>query len=187
MNDASSSTSEYSSVTHFHKPFHGKHSSDIPANAIVISLAYLPSECAHPTLLFYLHRPCRAKVVQSVEGLELDSRIYNQSINDFARQYYSLLPNFSEDDPSTQPIAWFCSALQQDPFAGDGSYSNIQIGIQDAYGDVEALQSGCGFGEEQGIWVIGEHTAPPAVMGTTTGAYVSGERGARRVCEQWDL
>jgi lysyl oxidase-like protein 2/3/4 len=178
---------EYPCFTHFHQPFYGKHPSDIPANAIVISLAHLPGECAHPTLLFYLHGPCGAKVVASVEGLEPHSKIYNHLIDDFARPYYSLLPNFSRDDSSTQPISWFCSAWQQDRFAGNGSYSNVQVGMKDAYGDVEALQSGCRFGEEQGIWLIGEHTAPPAIMGTTTGAYVSGERGARRIREKWDL
>jgi hypothetical protein len=59
--------------------------------------------------------------------------------------------------------------------------------MKDAYGDVEALQMGCGFGEENGIWFIGEHTAPPAIMATITGAYVSGERGARKIREKWDL
>ena len=59
--------------------------------------------------------------------------------------------------------------------------------MKDAYGDVEALQSGGGFGEEKGIWFIGVHTASPAVMGTTTGAYISGERGAHRICEKWGL
>ena len=179
--------SKYPCATHFHSPLYGKHFSDTPANAVVFSLAHLPDGCAHPTLLFYIHGPCGAKVVESVDGMEPHSRTYNQSIDDFARPYYSLLPNFSKEDPSTQPVSWFCSAWQQDRFAGNGSYSNIQVGIKDAYGDVEAMQSGCGLGEERGIWFIGEHTAPAALMGTTTGAYVSGERDARKICGKWGL
>jgi hypothetical protein len=178
---------QYPCFTHFHQAVYCKLPSGIPANAIVISLAHLPDECAHPTLLFYLHGPCGAKVVDSVEGLEPHSTTYNQTIDDFARPYYSPLPNFSEGDSSTQPTAWFCSTWQQDRFAGNGSYSNVQVGMRDAYGDVEALQSGCCFGEKRGIWFVGEHTAPPAIMATTTGAYVSGELGARRICEKWNL
>ena len=178
--DASSPLPEYPCFTHFHSPVYGAFPSDLPANAIVISLAHLPDKYAHPTLLFYLHGPCGAKIVQSLEGLQVDSSAYNKTIDTFARPYYSLLPNFISN---IRPLSWFCSAWQNDRFAGNGSYSNLQVGMKDAYGDVEALQSGCQFGEEQGVWLSGDHTAPPSRMGTTTGAYVSGERIARRICE----
>ena len=150
--DASSSLSEYPCFTHFHSPQHGKYPRDLPANAIVISLAHLPDKCAHPTLLFYLHGPFGAKIVQSIDGQQPHSQAYDQKIDAFARPYYSLLPNFASD---IRPLSWFCSAWQSDRFAGNGSYSNFQIGMKDAYGDVEALQA-CGYGEESRIWFIGE-------------------------------
>jgi hypothetical protein len=178
--DPSSPLPQYPCFTHFHSPVYGMFPSDLPANAIVISLAHLPDRYAHPTLLFYLHGPCGAKIVQSIEGLEVHSSTYNRTIDAFARPYYSLLPNFSSD---IRPLSWFCSAWQNDPFAGNGSYSNIQVGLKDAYGDVEALQGGCRFGEERGVWLSGEHTAPPSRLGTTTGAFFSGESTARRICE----
>ncbi len=37
------------------------------------------------------------------------------------------------------------------------------------------------MGEERGIWFAGEHTAPFIALGTTTGAYWSGEGIARRI------
>ena len=185
--ETTTATAEYPCFTHFHDPTYGKHPPGLPSNAIVISLAHLPAANAHPTLLFYLHGPCGAKVAKSVRDFEADSDEYNQAIDSFARPYYSLLPNFSKDDQACQPKAWFASAWQQDRLAGYGSYSNIQIPIENAIEDVEALQTGYGFGDQHGIWLIGEHTAPPAMMATTTGAYVSGERGARRICDKWKL
>ena len=39
----------------------------------------------------------------------------------------------------------------------------------------------------KGLWFAGEHTAPFAAMGTTTGAYWSGERVARGIGHMYGL
>ena len=50
--------------------------------------------------------------------------------------------------------------------------------------DIEALRQGC---PERGIWFAGEHTAPFVALGTTTGAYWSGEAVGRRVLAAYGL
>lgn len=40
-----------------------------------------------------------------------------------------------------------------------------------------------GMGVERGVWLAGEHTAPFVGLGTTSGAYWSGEAVAGRICE----
>ena len=44
-----------------------------------------------------------------------------------------------------------------------------------------------GVGADRGVWFAGEHTAPFVAVGTTTGAYWSGERAAGQVCERYGL
>lgn len=43
-----------------------------------------------------------------------------------------------------------------------------------------------GVGDEKGLWLAGEHTAPFIALGTTTGAYWSGEGVARRIVALYD-
>jgi len=40
---------------------------------------------------------------------------------------------------------------------------------------------------ERGIWFAGEHTAPFVALGTTTGAYVSGEEVALRLLQKYGV
>jgi hypothetical protein len=76
---------------------------------------------------------------------------------------------------------------QKDTYAGNGSYCNFQVGLTRADEDIEVLRSGAGVGSERGLWFAGEHTAPFEALGTTTGAYLSGERAAVQVCESLGL
>lgn len=76
---------------------------------------------------------------------------------------------------------------QKDPYAGHGSYCNFQVGLTHADRDIEALRSGMGSGLARGLWFAGEHTAPFVALGTTTGAYWSGERAATQICEAYGL
>lgn len=80
------------------------------------------------------------------------------------------------------PVALLATQWQKDVFAGNGSYCNFQVGIGEADVDVEVLRSGDGIGPVRGLWFAGEHTAPFVALGTTTGAFWSGERVARLVC-----
>ena len=47
------------------------------------------------------------------------------------------------------------------------------------------MRNAGGMGESEGLWLAGEHTAPFVALGTTTGAYWSGEGVARRICKKW--
>jgi len=40
---------------------------------------------------------------------------------------------------------------------------------------------------ESGLWLAGEHTAPFIALGTTTGAWWSGEGVARRICNKYGI
>ena len=178
---------QYPCFTHFHDPEYGNNPLELPSNVILISLAHLPGESAHPTLLMYIHGDCGNKIVQSIKDLEPGSERYNKSIDEFARPYYSRLPNYSDENHSCRPISHFCSAWQLDPLAGNGSYSYVPTSTLQADRDNETLSEGCGLGESRGIWFIGEHTAPSAYTATTTGAYISGERMAARICKKFGL
>ncbi|KAF7593603.1 hypothetical protein BBP40_011121 [Aspergillus hancockii] len=70
---------------------------------------------------------------------------------------------------------------QNDPYAGNGSYCNFQVGLEQGDRDIEILRAG--LGADRGVWFAGEHTAPFVALGTTTGAYWSGERAAGQICQ----
>ena len=105
-------------------------------------------------------------------------------LRSFFQPYYSRLPNYDSFSPSCIPAAFLATNWQLDPFAGNGSYTNFQVGLEDGDKDLEALRKG--VGEETGLWLAGEHTAPSIALGTTAGAYWSGEAVARRIAALYD-
>lgn len=170
---------------HFHDPTYGNYPHGLPSNVVVISLADLPEDCNHPTLLLYLHGPCGTKMVRSIEGLEPGSADYRQTIDEFARPYYSRLPNYSVERDDCVPSVLFASAWQADKWAGNGSYSGLQVGQAHLDADLDVLRDGAGLGESRGLWFAGEHTAPNEYLATTTGAYITGKRAADRILAKW--
>lgn len=78
------------------------------------------------------------------------------------------------------PKGVFATNWVSDEFAGYGSYTNFQVGLEDGDGCVEGLRRGM---PEKGIWFAGEHTAPFVALGTSTGAWWSGEGVAGRIVE----
>ena len=50
--------------------------------------------------------------------------------------------------------------------------------------DIEALREGC---PDRNLWFAGEHTAPFVALGTTTGAYWSGEAVAERIARVYGM
>jgi hypothetical protein len=105
-------------------------------------------------------------------------------LEEFYRPYYSLLPHFSADNPVCKPKAILSSEVRKDELAGYGSYSNFQVGITNADGDVEAMRRGV---PERRLWFAGEHTAPFDECGTAAGAYLSGESVAHRILETYGM
>lgn len=100
--------------------------------------------------------------------------------------YYSRLPNY--DSSNCKPINILATNWQNDEFSGYGSYTTFQTSpssedVQLDH-DIEMLRKGC---PERHIWFAGEHTAPFVALGTTTGAYWSGQGVAKRVAQAYGM
>lgn len=156
----------------------------IPWNQECLSLSSLPPSASHPTLLFYTHGPCGSTIVSKIHNLSASSPEYYTTLDQILKPFYSRLPGYKPTSPSCVPLAFHATTWQTDPYAGNGSYSNFQTGLTAGDTDIEVLRAGvC----ERGVWFAGEHTAPFVALGTTTGAYWSGERAAGQICEVYGL
>lgn len=171
----------------FLNPSYAEHPNEIPWNQESVSLAALPEHCAQPTLLFYIYGPCATQVVSEIKDLDSSSEMYYTFLNNFLLPYYSRLPRYSPTSPNCKPVAFLATQWQNDPYAGNGSYSNFQVGLEQGDRDIEVLRNGNGIGPDRGVWFAGEHTAPFVALGTTTGAYWSGERAAAQICDAYGL
>ncbi|ETN43653.1 uncharacterized protein HMPREF1541_02812 [Cyphellophora europaea CBS 101466] len=203
--------------THFHHPSPSSsyHPSIPPTespptwNQNLVSLAHLPGSAAQPTLLFYVYGACATTLVKSVRGLEVQGAEYNRLLWNFARPWLAKLPGYREGGDRCRPVerGMLVTQWQNDEFAGNGSYANFQVGLQAGDEDVEAMRDCVGLTKESelkkggepeqevgqkgprkgGLWLAGEHTAPVVALGTTTGAWWSGEGVARRICKKWGV
>jgi len=135
-----------------------------------------------PTILFYLYGDC-SEYITTLVHKKSDEEHY-KLLDEFFSPYYSLLPHFSAEDPACKPKAFLSTEWQKDELSGYGSYCNIQTGIKDADGDVEAMRHGV---PERKLWFAGEHTAPFEELGTVAGAYLSGEAVGKRILELYDI
>ena len=137
-------------------------------------------------LLFTLYGPAATYVTTLISGLCSKNNVYKQILTDFFRPYYSLLPHYNEEDPGCKPNGALATNWQNDTLAGYGSYTNLQVSPrlpEDANqahldDDIQIMRYGM---PEKGIWFAGEHTAPFVTVGTSTGAYWSGESAAVRI------
>jgi hypothetical protein len=179
-----SRTEPYPSSIHFQSPNYVPHPPDLAWNQECISLADLPDPTAHPTLLFYLFGPCATAMVDLTASLPPYSPAYNAALTHFFEPFYSKLPHYSPTNPASKPIAFLATQWQRDPFAGYGSYTNYQVGLEAGDVDIETMRHGC---PERALWFAGEHTAPFIALGTTTGAYWAGEGVARRICRAYGV
>ena len=193
--------SSYPPFTHFHSPdtYHPlAPPSSTNWNQSVLSLAHLPPPHAHPTILFYLYGDCAATVIDSITSHPPHSSAYNTALTRFAQPFYSLLPNYDVRNKECEPTALLMTQWQKDKWSGYGSYSNFQVGAEDLDNDIRRLREARettgevrerdGAGERKvGLWFAGEHVAPFVALGTTTGAWWSGEAVGRRVCAKWGL
>jgi len=154
-------------------------------NQQCISLAALPPPYDRPTLLFYTYGDCGSYIVSQVSKLKKHSEAYNKFLTDFLSPYYSRLPNYDASSPHCQPTGFLATEWQNDEYAGNGAYSNFQVGLERGDEDIEVMRAG--MGAERGVWFAGEHTAPFVGLGTTTGSYWSGERAAGQICARYNL
>ncbi|KAK1142654.1 hypothetical protein N8T08_007458 [Aspergillus melleus] len=169
----------------FLDPTYTPHPSNITWNQESVSLATLPAPCAQPTLLFYTYGPCATHIVSTLKDIPPSSAAYTNYLTTVLSPFYSLLPDYDPTSPICQPTAFLATQWQNDPYAGHGSYCNFQRGLEHGDRDIEVLRAGMGV--DRGVWFAGEHTAPFVALGTTTGAYWSGERAAGQICGLYGL
>jgi hypothetical protein len=141
-------------------------------------LAAFAAPNSHPTLLWYTYGDCSAHITSHVH--DQPRSVQDDFLKSLFEPYYSRLPGYDPIDPTCQPKAFLATTWQYDELAGNGSYCNFQVGIEDADECVETIRKGC---PERAIWFAGEHAAPEEEMGTVAGAYLSGERAARNVLD----
>lgn len=63
-----------------------------------------------------------------------------------------------------------------DKYAGNGSYTNFQVGISNGSDHVAALRAGW---PEKRVWIAGEHCGEILGLGSVTGAWWGGENAAK--------
>ncbi|OLN86370.1 putative polyamine oxidase 4 [Colletotrichum chlorophyti] len=149
-------------------------------NQEIVDLGSLGSH-SHPTLLFYIYGEESKYITDEVAKLKtIPER--NNFLYDFFRPYYSRLPQYDETSPDCKPTGCLSTDWMRDDLAGNGSYSNFQLGLEEGDKDIEAMREGV---PEGGLWLAGEHTAPFVALGTATGAYWSGESVGRRIAEAY--
>ncbi|RYP64919.1 hypothetical protein DL771_008551 [Monosporascus sp. 5C6A] len=150
-------------------------------NQEMVELASLTPETSHPTLLFYTYgdqsRYLTGELARLPTKEKRDAFIYA-----WFRPYYSRLPRYEEGASACNPTGCFATAWLADELAGNGSYSNFQVGLEEGDADIETMRDGL---PDRGLWLAGEHTAPFVALGTATGAYWSGESVGRRIAKAY--
>jgi hypothetical protein len=169
----------YAGFTHWLSPQYASTTNPDGWDQETMNLAALPGRCAHPTLLFYIYGPCSVHIARIVTNAKSNQDL-DANLIQFFKPYYSTLPNYDSSNPDCVPKAVLATAWASDEFAGYGSYSNFQVGLESGAEDIEVMRHGM---PDRGVWFAGEHTAPFESSGTTTGAFVSGEAVARRIIE----
>ncbi|KAA8894447.1 amine oxidase [Sphaerosporella brunnea] len=145
------------------------------------SLAHFAAPYDQPTLLFYVFGPSSAHLTSSAftspqteEGLK--------QYTEFFEPYFSRLGGYEAESPDCKPSHIIATNWSNDEYAGFGSYSNFQVGLEDGERDIEIFREGL---PERNIWFAGEHTAPVLGLGSVSGAYWSGEDAAAKVVESY--
>lgn len=150
-------------------------------NQECVELASLSMGISQPTLLFYIYGDQSTHLTSKVA--ELSSKEKKDAfLYAFFKPYYSRLPGYEETNPDCQPAACVWTDWLRDDLAGNGSYANFQVGLEEGDKDIEIMREGL---PDRGFWLAGEHTAPFIALGTATGAYWSGESVGHRIAEAY--
>lgn len=170
-----SSDSDTISFVHWLSPSYATSTNPRKWRLECVSFHAFPEPYQRNILLFYTYGDCSTHITSSICGLQGKDR--DDWLRDFFEPYYSRLPGYTE---KLSPLRFLATEWCNDEFAGNGSYSNFQVGMEDAARDVEAIRHGM---PEHHIYFAGEHTAPFDGLGTVAGAYTSGERIAERILQ----
>ncbi|KAK3365658.1 hypothetical protein B0T24DRAFT_682743 [Lasiosphaeria ovina] len=143
----------------------------------IVELASLAPSAAHPTLLFYIYGDESHHVTATARALPAGKE-RDEYLFAFFKPYYSRLPSYDEASADCRPTCCLATDWLHDDLAGNGSYTNFQVGLREGDKDVRALRAAV---PAEGVWLAGEHTAPFVALGTVTGAYWSGEDVGKRL------
>ncbi|KAF3018162.1 hypothetical protein E8E14_010376 [Neopestalotiopsis sp. 37M] len=146
-------------------------------NQEVVELGSLPDGTGHPTLLFYTYGDQSRYITEQVAKIGSKDKL-DAFLDDFFKPYYSRLPHYDASSPDCQPTCFYATEWLNDDLAGNGSYCNFQVGLEQGDKDIATMRQGL---PERGLWFAGEHTAPYVALGTATGAYWSGESVGHRL------
>lgn len=130
----------------------------------IVELASSTPSTAQPTLLFYTYGDQSQYLTREVAKLPTKEK-KDAFLYDFFKPYYSRLPHYEEHH---HPVGCFATSWLQDELAGNGSYSNFQVGLTEGDEDIAVMREGL---PQRGLWFAGEHTSPLIALGTATGAY----------------
>lgn len=145
-------------------------------------MSHLGGGNAHATLLFYTFGE-QSRWFTSELAKTTNAEQKKKLICDYYRPYYSRLPNYDASSKSCEPTDCIATEWLNDDMAGNGSYGNFQVGLENGGENVKTMRHGI---PELGLWLAGEHTAPYVALGTTTGAYLSGEAVAGRIVKKYE-
>lgn len=148
----------------------------------VVELASLPGNTAHPTLLFYTYGEESEHITSTLDSLLGSKQKQEDFIFKFFEPYFSRLPHYDAGSDDCRPTSFLASSWLRDDLAGNGSYANFQVGLENGDEDIRVMREGL---PQRGLWLAGEHTAPFVALGTATGAYWSGENVAQRLVEAY--
>lgn len=154
-------------------------------NQEIFSFSALPSEVAHPTLLFYIYGDNSKFVTEAIQNLSPNSKEYYDTLVFFFEPYYSLLPHYNKSNPQCKPSGCLSTDWEHDKFAGNDSYTHFAVPLKDGAEAVGVIREG--MGADRHIWLAGEHAAPEIALSTIVGAYWSGERVAGKILEKHGL
>ncbi|TGJ80965.1 hypothetical protein E0Z10_g7798 [Xylaria hypoxylon] len=150
-------------------------------NQEIVELSSFGPSDSHPTLLFYTYGD-QSKYLTS-EVAKLPSKDKKDAfLYEWFRPYYSRLPHYNANTPDCQPVACCATEWLNDELAGNGSYSNFQVGLEEGDRDIKTMREGV---PDRGLWLAGEHTSPFVALGTVTGAYWSGESVGKRIAQAY--
>ncbi|KAE9375666.1 FAD/NAD(P)-binding domain-containing protein [Stipitochalara longipes BDJ] len=160
-------------------PQYAKDTNPARWNQEVVDLSTLPGSCAHPTLLFYTYGDQSVVMANELASrASQDER--DKYLVEFFKPYVSRLPNYEGDSKDCTPISCLATTWVLDEFAGNGSYTTLRTGLLEGDRDIETMRDGL---PDRHIWFAGEHTAPFVALGTSTGAYWSGEAIGLRIAD----
>ncbi|MCJ1309855.1 hypothetical protein MMC25_003516 [Agyrium rufum] len=186
----SSSGSPFPCFTNFLRPqYVAEEQQSWTLEVVAMSSPAVFGSHAQPTLLFHLWGEAATQMTSAIEDLAPTDQEYYSTITRLFEPFFSRLPNYSKTDANCRPTAVLATQWQNDDFAGRGSYTNFKVPKAD--GDRWTGDGGMPIDEgvrtmreglpERGVWFAGEHTAPFVALGTSTGAYWSGELVADKV------